>query len=138
MNNKSQHDCDEERRRQRWKAGAKNLRLLADRMEKDEIDKGAYWDIQFLLSGDLARIFEQGKISDSKPDEDGGKILTPFQRVTAHPKGALAILRFLRGVIAEDEKEKELAMYEVTDIYEEIFVEPAMMPRFLAEMLHGL
>lgn len=64
--------------------------------------------------------------------------LTPFQRVAAHPKGALAILRFLRGVLAGNEKESEMAIQDVTDIYDEIFDEPAMMPRFLAEMLHGI
>lgn len=64
--------------------------------------------------------------------------LTPFQRVAAHPKGALAILRFLRGALAGDEKEMDKAMLDVTDVYDEIFDEPAMMPRFMAEMLHGM
>lgn len=66
------------------------------------------------------------------------QVLSPFQRVAAHPKGALGILRFLRGVLASDEKEMERAIQDVSDVYDEIFDEPAMMPRFLAEIMHDI
>lgn len=137
MNSKSQQNWNDDRRKQEWKAGARTLRLLAEKMESDEIDKGAHWNIQLLLSEDLGKIVSYGKISDSKPNEEQTQPLTPFQRVAAHPKGSLAILRFLRGGLKGDEKEMELAMYEVTDIYDEVFHESAMMPRFMAEMLSG-
>ena len=74
MNSKSQQDWNEERRKLEWEAGAKSLRLLADRMEKDEIDKRAHWNIQLLLSEDLGKIFAYGKITDQRPPNPDERI----------------------------------------------------------------
>ena len=127
----------------------------------DGIDKGTFKLVR--LDGDMETVIDRGYVAtelankgdslmfegcgqylprwgficDPKTTEENIHALSPFQRVAAHPKGALAILRFLRGALANNEKEMERAMYEVTDIYDEIFDEPAMMPRFMAEMLHG-
>jgi len=137
MNSASQKEWDDEQRKKEWKEGVRKLQFLVEKMRKEEVDKSAFWEIQLLIREDLWKIFSYGRINAAYEERKTEEV-TPFQRVAAHPKGALAILRFLRGIIANDEREKELAMYEVTDIYEEIFDEPAMMPRFLAEMLHGL
>lgn len=74
MNSKSQQDWSGERRKLEWEAGAKSLRLLADRMEKDEIDKGAHWNIQLLLTEDLGKIFAYGKITDQRPPNPDERI----------------------------------------------------------------
>lgn len=135
MNSASQKEWDDERRKLEWKEGIRKLRFLIEKMQKEEIDKAAFWNIQLLLLEDLGSIFSYGRLTAAWKE---GKELTPFQKVAAHPQGALAILRFLRGVIANNEKETELAIQHVTEIYEEIFDEPAMMPRFIGEMLHGI
>lgn len=137
MNSESQKEWTDERRKLEWKEGIKKLRFLIEKMQKEEIDKAAFWNIQLILREDLGSIFSYGRINEAWKEQGSGT-LTPFQRVAAHPKGALAILRFLRGILAGDEREELLAVREVTDVYDEIFDEPAMMPMFMAEMLHGL
>lgn len=137
MNSVNQREWDDERRKLEWREGIRRLRYLADKMQKEEINEAAFWNIQLLLLEDLPMIFTHGQLPTARKEEKENS-LTPFQKVSAHPKGALAILRFLRGAITGNEKETELAMQQVANIYEEIFDEPAMMPRFIGEMLHGI
>lgn len=63
--------------------------------------------------------------------------LNAFQKVAAHPEGAAIILRILRlftaGGYSPEKFQEEID--NVCKIYDEIFIEPAQMPLFLAEIL---
>ena len=74
----------------------------------------------------------------AKEEKVEKKELTPYQRVAAHPKGAIALIQLFRALFEGDSDGMNYAIEDICEIYDEIFDEPAMMPRFLQEVFERL